>query len=330
MNPLPVGVIGVGHLGGSHVKKYLDIPESELVGVWDTDENVQRSAPETFGVRMFESLDSLLANVQAVSVVVPSPAHADVAVAAIEKGVHVFVEKPIAHSISEADRIIEAARKHKVKLQVGHIERFNSAFRSLEKITSGEINPRFIESHRLARFSPRGMDVSVVLDLMIHDIDLILQLMSSKIERIDASGVGVVSNTADIVNARLIFADGAAANITASRISQKNMRKMRLFQKDSYISLDFETKEAELFQIANASEEFIDKGMFQLAEIETGEEGPAKKIGAKKYLNDGKDALELELKSFIDSVKHNKPPVVSGIEARSALETALVIAEKIG
>lgn len=330
MNPLPVGVIGVGHLGGSHVRKYLDMPEADLAGVWDIDENVREAIPEKYGAKVFDSLDSLLSSVQAVSIVVPSSVHAEVAEVATGKGVHIFVEKPIASDLEAADRIIEAAGKNDLKLQVGHIERFNSAFRSLQKISTGAVKPRFIESHRLAQFNPRGMDVSVILDLMIHDIDLVLKLMDSPLERIDASGVGVISDTVDIVNVRMSFADGAAANITASRISVKQMRKMRLFQKDSYVSMDFIKGETEVFQITDSDKDFAEKGVLKLSDIDLENGKGSKKIGYKKILNDGNDALELELRSFIEAIHSNGKPLVTGEEARDALKIAIHIAEKAG
>ena len=334
MKKISVGIVGVGHLGEAHLKKYLSMPEAELAGFWDIDEEVRRTVQKKYGIPACESLDKLLERVEAVSVVVPTSEHAEVAAAAAERCVHIFVEKPIAASLSEADRIIEAAHKNRLKLQVGHIERFNSAFRSLfgGELPSGgrgsqieQVNPRFIESHRLASFSSRGMDVSVILDLMIHDIDLILRLMRSPIEKIDTSGVGVISDSFDIVNARLRFEDGAAANVTASRISQKKMRKMRLFQKDSYISMDFVTGETEIFRMADLREDFGNTGMMPVLTLD--HKDVTKKIGYKKFPDDGKDALELELRSFLDSIHNDTDPPVTGEQARQTLEIALQIAE---
>ncbi|KPK91400.1 hypothetical protein AMJ80_07380 [bacterium SM23_31] len=338
MNSLSVGIVGVGHLGEAHLRKYLDIPEAELAGFWDIDDRVRNAIRKKYSVRAFDSLESLLENVQAVSIVVPTSSHASAATAAAEKGVHIFIEKPIAPNLADADRIIDAARKNNIKLQVGHIERFNAAFRSLfagapplsgTGYPNKEINPKFIESHRLASFDPRGLDVSVIHDLMIHDIDLILQLIGSPIMHIDASGVGVISDMPDIVNARLSFANGAVANITASRISQKKMRKMRLFQKDSYISMDFVTGETEIYSISDSgSSESVSllDGIIPVMNLNYGD--ITKSVGYKKIPNDGKDALELELRSFLHSITTDTDPPVTGEEARKALEVALEVVEK--
>ncbi len=328
MQTCKIGIVGVGHLGEVHLKKYLDIPEAELTGFWDTDENVRNSISRSYGVKAFESFESLLEAVEAVSIVVPTSAHAEVAAAAATMGVHLFVEKPIAADLNGADTIIEAARKNGVKLQIGHIERFNAAYRSLRKDL---INPRFIESHRLASCNARGLDVSVILDLMIHDLDLIFQLMKSPLKRVDTNGVAVVSSdpkSFDIVNARLTFEDGAVANVTASRISQKKMRKMRLFQQDSYISMDFVTGEAEKFRMIDPRRPADEKGLMPVMSVNHGESN--KNVGYKKYLSDGKDALVLELSSFLESIRNDTEPAVTGEQARTVLAAALAIAEKTG
>ena len=326
MGDLKVGIVGVGHLGEMHLKKLLSIPEAEFVGFWDIDKNVRAEKSQTYNVHAFDSLDLLLDAVDAVSIVVPTSVHAVVAVAAAERGVHIFVEKPIAPNIKEADTIIEAAGKNNVKLQVGYIERFNAAFRNLKKDL---VNPRFIESHRLASFNPRGLDVSVVLDLMIHDLDIILSLMKSPLRQVDTSGVAVVStnpDSFDIVNSRLTFEDGAVANVTASRISQTKMRKMRLFQQDSYISMDFLTGEAELFRMLDPDTQDNENGMLPVMSIN--HEDFNKNVGYKKIANDGRDSLELELRSFLESVKNDNEPPVTGEQARAVLATALDIATK--
>ncbi len=326
MEGLKVGIVGVGHLGEMHLKKLLSIPEAEFVGFWDNDENIRAEKSQTYNVHAFDSLDLLLDAVDVVSIVVPTSAHAAVAVAAAEQGVHIFVEKPIAPNLEEADIIIEAAGKNNVKLQVGHIERFNAAFRNLKK---NLVNPRFIESHRLASFNPRGLDVSVVLDLMIHDLDIILSLMKSPLRQVDTSGVAVVSSNPDsfdIVNSRLTFEDGAVANVTASRISQTKMRKMRLFQQDSYISMDFLTGEAEVFRMHDPDSQDNENGMLSVMSIN--HEDFNKNVGYKKIANDGRDSLELELRSFFESVKNDTEPLVTGEQARAVLATALNIAAK--
>jgi len=320
---IKTGVIGTGHLGSIHLKKYLNIGHAELAGFWDNDPAVREKTAAETGVQPASSPEALLDNVDAVSVVVPTTEHRDVCLAAAERGVHVFVEKPIASTIAESDDIINAAEKHGIKLQVGHIERFNPAFRSLRDEV---VDPKFIEAHRLAQFNPRGLDVPAVLDLLIHDIDLILQLISSPIARIDASGVGVVSDTSDIVNARLTFENGAVANVTASRISNKKMRKMRLFQRDSYISMDFITGESEVFRIAPKGGSFDDPGVLPVMQL--AHDDVEKTVGFKKVANDRQDSIELELRSFLDCIANDTAPPVTGEEARNALAVALDIFEK--
>jgi predicted dehydrogenase len=328
MARLPVGVVGVGHLGEAHLKKYKILPDVQLVGFWDVNPLVREEMWKRHSVPAYTSLEELLDRVGAVSVVVPTSEHASVAIEAAERGVHIFVEKPIAPTIADADKIINAAEKNGVTLQVGHIERFNPAFRSLHSYQPHGLQPQFIESHRLSQFNPRGLDVSVVLDLMIHDIDLIHQLIPVTIARVEASGVCVISDSADIVNTRLVFENGAVANVTASRISQKKMRKMRLFQKEAYISMDFALGETELFKMGDLCGGFDVQDMMKMATLEYGE--VSKHIGYKKVLNDGQDALELELESFICSISSRTVPVVTGSEARKALKTALDIIDKIG
>ncbi len=323
MSTIKVGVIGVGHLGTAHVKKYQIIEDADLVGFWDTDENVRQMTASGLGCDPAESLDDLLDRADAVSVVVPTTEHLDVCRLAAEKSIHVMVEKPIAASLEEADEIIDLCEKAGTVLQVGHIERFNSAFRNLKKDL---LDPMFIESHRLAQFNSRGLDVSVILDLMIHDIDLILSFVKSDVTKIDTSGVGVISDNYDIVNARLTFDNGAVANVTASRISQKMMRKMRIFQKNSYISLDFAKGESEIYKLADKGEHFHDETIFPVMQLHHHE--LEKTVGFKKVVNDEQDSLELELRSFIHSVQNNEPPKVSGEDGRKALAIALEVFEK--
>src|ERR1051326_2729340 len=236
MNRLRVGIVGVGHLGALHAKMFSQIPTAELVGVVDADSARAGLVAGEVRTRAFPTYQELLKNVQAVSIVTPTSTHFELARMAIDAGIHVFVEKPITTTTEQAETLVNLSRSRNVTVQVGHIERFNPALLALEKY---KINPMFVESHRLAQFNPRGTDVAVVLDLMIHDIDIILSLVRSPVERIEANGVAVVSNSIDIANARLQFANGCVANVTASRISQKKMRKMRLFQRDAYISVDF-------------------------------------------------------------------------------------------
>ncbi|MFC1513397.1 Gfo/Idh/MocA family protein [candidate division KSB1 bacterium] len=326
MSKLRTGIVGVGHLGEFHLQKLLKIEEVELAGFWEIDENRRSEISGKYNVKAFDSLVDLTNDIESVIIVAPTSFHRELAVECAEKGLHVFVEKPLAVTVSEADEIIETADKNNVKLQVGHIERFNSSYRSLISEFSYDLDPRFIESHRLASFNPRGLDVSVIHDLMIHDIDIILNLMKGKLEKIEANGVGVISDSFDIVNARLIFDDGAAANVTASRISQKTMRKMRIFQRDNYISLDFVKGETEIFRIAGASENLIKSGLMPVSDLEN--DGVKQSLGFKKISSDGKDSIEIELREFFRSIRENSTPPVTGLQARNALEVASKIAEK--
>ncbi|MEN8912317.1 MAG: Gfo/Idh/MocA family oxidoreductase, partial [Polaribacter sp.] len=240
---LKAGVLGAGHLGKIHLRLLQQSEKYELVGFYDPfTENATKVAKE-FGYKLFDSIDELIAAVEVIDIVTPTLSHFDCAKKAIESGCHVFIEKPITKTVTEAEAISALADKHQVKGQVGHVERFNPAFTAVnEKINQ----PMFIETHRLAEFNPRGTDVPVVLDLMIHDIDIILSVVQSKVKNVHGSGISVISETPDIANARIEFENGCVANLTASRISMKNMRKSRFFQKDAYISVDFLEKVAEV------------------------------------------------------------------------------------
>ncbi len=323
MKKLRVGVIGVGHLGSLHAKMFASIPAAEFVGVMDLDFSRSAAIAGELGVASFRTAPELLARVEAVSIAASTQAHFETAKRAIESGVHVFVEKPIASTIAQAEELVNLARERGVKVQVGHIERFNPALLALEKY---HLRPMFIESHRLAQFNPRGADVDVVLDLMIHDIDIIVSLAGSPVEAIEANGVAVVSDTIDIANARLKFVNGCVANVTASRISQKKMRKMRLFQKDAYISVDFSDGVAEVFRLRADGEE-AGPGTMLLGEIGSGsakrtivyEQPEVKEVNALKY----------ELERFIDCARHGGEPAVSGEEGLRALTVAHDIMARI-
>ena len=323
MEPLPVGVVGVGHLGSLHTKMLTQISAVRLVGVTDIDNARAEKKALEFSTKAFRSVDELLAHVKAIVIATPTSVHFDVARLAIEKNIHVFVEKPITSTVEQARILVEEAKKHRTVIQVGHIERFNPAILALEKY---RLNPMFIESHRLAQFNPRGTDIAVVLDLMIHDIDIILSLVRSPVEKIEANGIPVVSDTVDIANARLQFANGCVANVTASRISQKKMRKMRLFQRDAYISVDFSEGLSEVFRLVDVDAEAVVPTMM-LGEIELGaskrkivyEQPPVKEVNALQY--------ELEL--FADAVRTGKAPLVTGEDGLHALEVAHKIMEKI-
>ncbi|MDQ7032062.1 MAG: Gfo/Idh/MocA family oxidoreductase [Desulfonauticus sp.] len=244
MKRLSLGIIGVGHLGEIHTRLAKQIDLVQLIGIYDTNLKRAEEISKKYEVSLFRSLEELLDKVEAVSIVVPTESHFEVAKLALEKNKHVFIEKPITSSSEQAEQLIKIAKEKRLKIQVGHIERFNPAFLALKAF---ELEPLFIEGHRLSKFNPRGTDVSVIFDLMIHDIDLVLQLVPYPIKSIDACGVKVVSESEDIANARIVFENGSVANLTASRISLKDMRKLRLFQRHSYISIDFLNKKTELF-----------------------------------------------------------------------------------
>ncbi|MEK9135849.1 MAG: Gfo/Idh/MocA family oxidoreductase, partial [Bacteroidota bacterium] len=267
MEQLNIGVVGVGHLGSLHAKMLAEIADVQLVGVHDIDLQKANRIASEFKSRAWSTLDELVSVSDALTIATPTTTHFQVARKAIAQGKHVFIEKPVTHTIAEADELCRLARQKGVLIQVGHIERFNPAILALEKY---EIKPMFVESHRLAQFNPRGTDVAVVLDLMIHDIDIILSFVKSPVARVDANGVAVVSDSVDIANARLQFENGCVANVTASRISQRKMRKMRLFQKYEYISIDFSEGQAEVFRLIGEDEEPHAKGTLMLGELGSG------------------------------------------------------------
>lgn len=323
MIPLRVGVIGVGHLGSLHTKMYTQISSAHLVGVYDINISLAEKIAAEYGIKAFTNLDDLLADVEAVSVATVTRSHYDVAMQVIKRGVHLLIEKPITATIEQAKAVIERAETNGLKLQVGHIERFNAAILALEPYN---IKPLFIESHRLAQFNPRGSDVAVVLDLMIHDIDLILSLVKSKVTRIDANGVAVISDTPDIANARLQFENGCVANVTASRISQNKMRKMRLFQHDAYISIDFAQGLAEVFHLVDENTPNA-KSTMMLGKID---EGQRKRVIVYEQPEVREvNALKYELERFVESVQKNLEPPVTGRDGLHALEVAQEILQKI-
>jgi len=320
---LPVGVIGTGHLGSLHAKMYAEIPSVRFAGVYDEDQGRAAAVARECGTRAFASLDELFASVKAVSIVTPTRTHAQIALRAIEKGLHVFIEKPITTTIPEARSVVERSKAKNVKVQVGHIERFNPAILALEKYN---VRPMFVESHRLSQFNPRGTDVAVVLDLMIHDIDIILSLVGSPVEKIEANGVSVVSENLDIANARLQFTNGCVANVTASRISQKKMRKMRMFQKDAYISVDFSEGLAEVFRLVDEDDPSATSTMM-LGKIESGSKH--RKIVYEQPEIKEVNALKYELELFARSVLEDRPTVVTALEGLQALQIAHDIMERI-
>lgn len=326
MNKIRVGVLGVGHLGRLHARLYKEVEQAELVGVYDPDKQKAEEVGRELGVTVFSERDELLKAVDAVNIVTPTTSHYESARAALDHDCHIFIEKPIMSDEQQALEIINLAKEKNKNLQVGHIERFNAAVLALSDV---ELHPIFIESHRLASFNPRGTDVAVILDLMIHDLDLILALVKSEPVQIDASGVGVISNTIDIANARIQFANGCVANVTASRISTKKMRKMRIFQPSAYISLDFIEGFSEIYYTSGSEQKSFQDGTlaFSLGQIDTGNE--SKSIKYNKLQRTGVNPLKKELTSFMDSILANIKPIVAGEEGLQALKLANQVLKKI-
>jgi len=311
---LKIGVLGAGHLGKIHLKLLKQSQKYELVGFYDaSSENMEKVSAE-FGYTSFNSIDELLDAVDVIDVVTPTLSHFEVAKNAITKGKHLFIEKPITNTFAEAEELIALAKKHKVKGQVGHVERFNPAFRA---VASRIENPMFIEAHRLAEFNPRGTDVPVVLDLMIHDIDAVLSVVKSKVESINASGVSVISDTPDIANARIKFENGCVANLTASRISMKNMRKSRFFQRDAYISVDYLEKKCEVVKMKDVPKDPDDYAM-----ILQNAEGVKKQIYFDNPEVSPNNAILDELETFADAINNNTTPIVSLEQGAEALRVA--------
>lgn len=320
---LTIGVIGTGHLGNLHTKMFAGIDTADLAGVYDADTGRAATVAAEHGCRAFNSVEELLNVCDAVSIATPTTNHFETASVCLKSNKHVFIEKPITTEIFEAEELVKLAAERKRVFQVGHIERFNPALLSLEKYI---LNPLFIQTDRLAQFNPRGTDVNVVLDLMIHDIDIILSLVKSPVTQIDASGVAVVSELIDIANARLQFENGAVANVTASRISQKKMRKMRIFQRDNYISLDFITGHSEVFRLTEFDEKIL-TGHISFGEIGVGSN--KKKVIYEQPEMKEVNALKYELELFIQASQTGTRPVVSGEDGLQALKVAALINEKI-
>ncbi len=319
---LKVGVIGTGHLGRYHARVYSELPECELVGVYDTDDERAAAVASEYGTTALLTMDSLIGAVEAVSIAVPTTAHHEVGMTCLEAGVHVLIEKPIASTVDQARELVEAARKRDLRIQIGHIERFNQATRAALTVLH---EPKFVEAHRLGVFVPRGTDVAVVLDLMIHDIDLILSAVGSPVVRIDAVGVPVLSSNIDIANARLTFEDGCVANVTASRVSRERIRKIRFFQDDAYVSVDTMKPAVEVIRRKDVPQELLLK--VASGEIEGGLENI---VELERPEMDGADALELELAAFARAVADGSRPVVDGEDGMKALEVALEIMRQIG
>ena len=321
---LTIGWIGLGHLGKIHLKCIRLAKDAyRLVGLYDTDSALTTSLAEEYGVTAFPSAAALIEAVEVVDVVTPTTTHFEVVKAALEGGCHVFVEKPLTQTLEEAKELIELCRRSGKLVQVGHVERFNPALLALEKVS---VRPYFIEAHRLALFNPRGTDVSVVLDLMIHDLDIVLKLAGAEVSEVRASGVAVLSDTPDIVNARIEFANGAVANLTASRISLKNMRKVRLFQRDAYISLDLLEKESQVVRLYAADATDVPEQGQQFP-LET-PRGP-RIIHVDQPSSGPVNAIQLELESLAHSITAGEPAAVSIEDGYRALALAQRISEAV-
>ena len=318
---LKAGVLGAGHLGKIHLRLLQESKKFELVGFFDPfTENAEKVAKE-FGYKLFDSIEELIAAVEVVDIVTPTLSHFDCAYMALKKTKHIFLEKPMTSSMEEAYKLVELIKEAGVKAQVGHVERFNPAFLAVKDYA---MNPMFIETHRLAQFNPRGTDVSVVLDLMIHDIDIILKLVGHDVKHIHASGVPIISDSPDIANARIEFVNGAVANVTASRISMKNMRKTRIFQRDSYISIDFLEKETQIFKLYNE-----DQGDLNTFEVELGAGKGSKYIHFDTPEILPVNSIKMELELFSESILNDTEEAVTAMDGMKAMEVAYGVLDKI-
>jgi predicted dehydrogenase len=316
---LKIGVFGVGHLGKFHLNNWKEIPGVELVGFFDPNDQQAQEVEQKYGLQRFTNIDSLINACDAVDIVAPTDHHFHLCQQAIRAGKHVFVEKPLAETLEEARELVKLAQESGIKCQVGHVERFNPAFVAVKDLG---LQPLFIEVHRLAQFNPRGTEVSVILDLMIHDIDIILSLVKSDVRSISASGVAVLTETPDIANARIEFHNGCVANLTSSRISMKKMRKMRLFQKDAYIGIDFLEKKAEVIQMDLGD----DPNAFTF-DIPTPD--GSKSIAIRNPNVTDSNAIKEELIAFKRSIEENTRPIVNETDGLNAMDVAHRILEKI-
>jgi predicted dehydrogenase len=318
---LKIGVFGAGHLGKIHIQQWKEIKNIALVGFYDPDDQHAEAAAAQYGLTRYHHIEQLILAVDVVYFVTTTMAHYEVARLALQYGRHVFVEKPLAHTLDEARELVRLVAEAHVKCQVGHVERYNPAFLAL----SGQhLQPMFIETHRLAAFNPRGTDVSVILDLMIHDIDIILHLVKSTVRRVSASGVSVISETADIANARIEFDNGCVANLTSSRISLKKMRKMRLFQRDAYIGIDFLEQKTEVVRL---KEPGMPKGLLDMP-VQTAQ-GAEKIISIQMPEILPNNAIRMELEEFADAIRLDKPVRISVYDGFQAMDVAHQILRKM-
>ena len=318
---LKIGVFGAGHLGKIHMQQWQLVNEAELVGFYDPSDEMAAIAIEKYNIPRFTDVDELIAASDAIDIVSPTIYHYDIAKACLQSGKHLFIEKPLSHTLEEGLELVKLVKEANVKCQVGHVERYNPAF-----LAVGEqlMHPMFIEAHRLAQFNPRGTDVSVILDLMIHDIDIVLCLVKSPVKRISASGVSVLSETADIANARIEFDNGCVANLTSSRMSLKNMRKMRLFQRDAYIGIDFLNKQTEIVRLKeDGSEEGLMDFPLEMAN------GDKKIISVQNPEVTPLNAIHKELTEFAQAIINDRPVRVSVIDGYQAMDVAHQILKKM-
>ncbi|MFT3933371.1 MAG: Gfo/Idh/MocA family oxidoreductase [Chitinophagaceae bacterium] len=316
---LKLGIFGVGHLGKFHLNNWKEINGVELVGFYDPDDTAAQEVSEKYQLPRFLDAERLMEAIDAADIVAPTPYHFNLCEKAIKRGKHVFVEKPLANTMEEAKTLVQLARESNIKMQVGHVERFNPAYLATEGL---QLNPMFIEVHRLAQFNPRGTEVSVILDLMIHDIDIILHIVKSEVKSISASGVAVMTDTPDIANVRIEFNNGCVANLTSSRISMKRMRKMRLFQKDAYIGVDFLNKKTEIIKLKTPQD--LEAFSFDL-DTQHGK----RTIAILNPVIPEVNAIEMELEKFRDAVINNTPTIVSEVDGYRAMDIAHQILAKI-
>ncbi|WEK35449.1 MAG: Gfo/Idh/MocA family oxidoreductase [Candidatus Pseudobacter hemicellulosilyticus] len=317
---LKVGVFGVGHLGKFHLNNWKEIKDVELVGFYDPSDVAAQEVTEKYQLARFLDPERLLDAVDAIDIVAPTTYHFDLCKLAIRKGKHVFVEKPLANTMDEARELVKLVKESNIKFQVGHVERFNPAYLAVQNL---DLQPMFIEVHRLAQFNPRGTEVSVILDLMIHDIDIILSLVKSEVKMISASGVAVMTDTPDIANVRIEFNNGCVANLTSSRISMKKMRKIRLFQKDAYIGIDFLNKKSEIIKLKTPQD--VDAFSFDLDSPQGGKKTIAVINPQVPEIN----AIKKELEAFRDAITGNTPTKVSEVDGYRAMDVAHQILQKI-
>lgn len=317
---LKIGVFGVGHLGKFHINNWMEINDVQVIGFYDPSDVAASEISQKFNLKRFTDPDELVRHSDVVDVVAPTQFHFDLCEKAIRQGKHVFVEKPLAQTMEEGRKLVKLAKEAGIKFQVGHVERFNPAFLAIKDL---DLHPMFIEVHRLAQFNPRNNEVSVILDLMIHDIDIILSIVKSDVKSISASGVGVMSETPDIANARIEFDNGCVANLTCSRISMKKMRKIRLFQKDAYISIDLLNKKTEIIKLKDNK----DPNVFAF-DIQT--PSGSKTITVANPVIPEVNAIKTELEEFRNAIIHNTRPVVSEMDGLHAMEVAHRVLDKIG